>query len=650
MTNSIDSENSIVDSSKSNSKNNSHDANERNSDRKFFIFGLISGGLVLIASLLAFWTFALRTVPRLSGYTIELGEEVPAECGFYMTGASFRFNGAEPDISKVNNLKEGDYPVYLTLKNKDYIFDVSVVDTVAPKLILNSANTDNYKDAESTDPDVNYLKYGERPRFTLELGQAYTIDYFFSEITESSGNYCVDMYVNNNFTTQVASKDGTVKGNFCFDYTGSYVVTFESYDLAGNKSFYGADFIVEDTTAPEISLEKLLPCYKTGQMYVPSDFADIYDASKTEETHFSIDGQISDELFFDDKGNYDITIVSTDASGNETQESFAVSFDDAPVFIAVDDKCILTGSDYDPSSHVAAVDSTDGNITDSIIVDKGGFDSGVPGTYVFTYSVTDSCGLTTFATENIIVGDVEDTSYELTDEEFAILNEYAYFSYEPLEEPNLDSALAIVTPSLVNLKYNFAGGYIAGSGFIYRIDEDYIYIVSCNHVIKDMNGPVEIMFDDSSAYVAEEYVTDSIVMGNDMECAMFRIPSEDIPYEVILEIKEVNVNPDIYSRLTLSEELFAYSGHFINGSGRYCTVYLRDIDVSFASDAEHCVETSHAVVHGMSGCPLFDEYGQLVGVTDGYLGVYNYSVGNYEYKDYFLMIDGLETMYENWGD
>ena len=47
----------------------------------------------------------------------------------------------------------------------------------------------------------------------------------------------------------------------------------------------------------------------------------------------------------------------------------------------------------------------------------------------------------------------------------------------------------------------------------------------------------------------------------------------------------------------------------------------------------------------MSGTAVFDEKGRLVGVVEGYMALWDSSIGNYSYSDYYLRIDGLEDFY-----
>lgn len=656
--NKIDSHNNNV------SDNNSNDdatLQNRNLETKVIAFSIISGIMYIAVTALCIWTFVFRTVPKTYEINLELGEEVPQNVSFYVTGADFRLKNTSLNTSEVNNYREGMYPVYLTINDKDYLLQMVIKDTVAPVIEANQ--------------NIEYL----------ELGKEYTFNDFFDGITEASRCFDVKAYINDKpvgatgvfyyfYAYYPTIVDADSRSIF-FDYTGCYNLKFLVTDSAGNTSGYSADYIVKDTTAPQITFSNEDRFYKTDEAYSVRDFVDIYDASCTEQSYFVVDGVKTETLNIPERGCRQITIVSYDESGNEAELTFDAEFDDAPIFIGIHDGVIALNSEVNPAYYVSAVDSMDGNVSDNIQVDYGNFDPGVSGTYTITYYVTDSNGLTSTATENITVADknsdnssennsgissdntLENSSgnnvvilsdyldYVLTDAELDYLTEYDYFSYEPLAEDDYQCALSLVYPTLVNMKYTHNGNYVAGSGFIYRIDRDYIYIVSCKHVLAYMTGDTNLVFCDGSSCTVSVSVSDYIVMSDEMETAMFRIPVSVVPYYVLLNIREAYVDEEIYDDLDIGQELFAYSGHYINRDELVKITNYQSCYCYFDYDASCCVEANHKLVEGMSGCPLFDECGRVVGVAEGYKGIYNYSTGSYDFTDYYMMIDGLEELY-----
>lgn len=65
--------------------------------------------------------------------------------------------------------------------------------------------------------------------------------------------------------------------------------------------------------------------------------------------------------------------------------------------------------DYDLMTGVTARDNVDGTITNKVVIDKGGFDKTVSGTYTITYTVKDEAGNTTTETRTITVAEKRTT-------------------------------------------------------------------------------------------------------------------------------------------------------------------------------------------------------------------------------------------------
>lgn len=79
---------------------------------------------------------------------------------------------------------------------------------------------------------------------------------------------------------------------------------------------------------------------------------------------------------------------------SESAPSESVSSDTrAPsIRIMTPDVYINVGEEYDLLTDVTGRDNVDGDITDKIVIDKGGYDPNVAGVYVLTYTLTDSSG------------------------------------------------------------------------------------------------------------------------------------------------------------------------------------------------------------------------------------------------------------------
>ncbi len=621
---------------------------------KFNIAPLIIGCLIFLAlDYYALWYLYIRVEPAFTEKTIELGtEQVSLNADDYLTGLHVFHSDAWVDTSKLNNYVTGSYPVVVYLADKEYEYTIDVADTTAPVISAKLISDDDH----------------------IELGSDYksALDELFSSIHDESGIFDITLYVDgeeagsSGITTKgyFTGEDGpkqferlkdsfsSVKGG-TFDEIKSYDIKLVAVDEAGNTD--SRDFIVnvKDTQPPEIVTfsEDEQPYYATGRKYEPEDFVkEATDASGFFSMAFIVDEEPLAYIEYDDMGYHDITVYAVDESGNEIRVSVVAPFDEPPIFVAVRNKDVKLGEDYDLLRHIIAVDNTDGDVSASVTVDDGGFDKDVEGTYNVKYTATDSHGLTTEIVSELTVGDEKAGAFFLTDEEMELLCEYDYFEYDILPEEDYTAVLDLIEPAQVNMMYSYSNayswGYSAGSGFIYRIDEDYTYIVSCTHVYKEFDGNVEIIFCDDDATAIEIEKPFYMQMSDENEVAMIRIPTSDIPADALIEIKAIYCDENVYDDLKKGQNVVAYSGHFLNEKPKIGKMAIQSLDEYFMSDARNCVKTTHDIVRGMSGGSVCDLYGRLVGVVEGYMSLWNFDKGDYDNSDFLLRIEGLEDLYE----
>lgn len=618
------------------------------------IAALIIGGIIFLAAdYFSLWYFLVRVSPKFEEKTIELGiEEVSLDADDYLTGLHFFHSDAWVDTSGLNRFVEGSYTVTVYLADKEYEYTFNVEDTTAPEIVNKDITDDDY----------------------VELGAEYgsIVVSLFETIYDESGILGLTLYVDG---TEVSTAEITTSGYYTgedentqferitealsenasgtFAEKKTYDIKLVADDNAGNSESCDFSIDVRDTMPPLVTLfdEEEQPYFATNRQYRPEDFIkEIDDASGFWSTAFIIDEEPCAYIEFEDMGDHEVTFYAVDESGNETRLDITAPFDEAPIFVAVRNKDVKTGSDYDLLYHIIAVDNTDGDVSASITVDDGGFDTEVPGTYNVKYTATDSHGLQTEIISELTVGDDYAGDFYLEDEEIELLCEYDFFEYDTLEEEDYTQVIELIEPAQVNMIYRFAdarhSGYTAGSGFIYRIDEDYTYIVSCTHVYEEFEGSVELMFCDDKATAIDIPKPHFLQMSPENEVAMIRIPTEDIPADVLVEIKEINADEDVYSSLKKGQTVVAYSGHWLNDKPRIGKMAIQSLDEYFMQDASNCVKTTHDVRAGMSGGSVCDLYGRLIGVVEGYMSLWNYDKGDYDYSAFALRIVGLDELYE----
>ncbi len=202
--------------------------------------------------------------------------------------------------------------------------------------------------------------------------------------------------------TATDSNEGDLSGSIIIDASavntailGSYAVTYNVTDSLGNPAVQVTRTVdVVDTTAPVITLLGANPqTIEVGSPYVELGASAIDN----------YDGGISGSIVVDSSavntavvGSYAATYNVVDSSGNPAaQVTRTVDVvDTTPPVITLlgsNPQTIEVGSPY-VELGANAVDSYDGDISGSIVIDASAVNTAVLGSYVVTYDVTDSQG------------------------------------------------------------------------------------------------------------------------------------------------------------------------------------------------------------------------------------------------------------------
>lgn len=631
-----------------------------NDDKVAIIMAIVSGVIVIALSIFFICVTGFRTAQKFYVKEVELGNPVPSHVYNYVTGFPFLHDGIEVDYSHVDNMNTGSYEVEITGK-LNFTCTIKIVDTTVPYIILlsddgnhNGANNGTSgananASAGNINPNSGVYYSSAEERIVLELGELYDVTDIVCEIGDISESYEAQLkYKDETIAEYRHYPDDRFSEMFSIDESGNYVFELIVTDGAGNTVNSEINAMVIDSQGPKIKVPDYLSYFATDCDYTVDDIvAEIIDASGVESYCFVVDGTETDMVGFDAPGSYDIAIKAADILGNESFTEFSVSFDDAPVFVGVRDEIqILVGKEFDYTQFFRAVDNTDGDISGRMEF-VSDLNINAVGSYDYECTVMDSHGLMSSYSGKIVVGSSDGTQYCLTPDEIDILNEYNYFSYDILAEDDYEAMIEMIEPTLVNLLKRYtAGGYMYGSGYIYKVDSDYIYIGTVDHVISEMVSRIELMFCDDEETVVSVLVTGYERVAENSECAMFKIPITDIPAKVLLDVKQVYYEEDIYEDMHVGQAIVAYSGHWANTTPTIKLVYVKRMDEQFMEGSQHCIVTSHGTKGGMSGCPLFDFRGRMVAQCEGYWGRYNYDINAYEYEGYQQRIEGLTELYE----
>lgn len=319
---------------------------------------------------------------------------------------------------------------------------VEVQDTQAPTLTLLGESSleiqagSTYEDAgvtatDNADENISEQVVVENTVNTRVLGE-YTVTY---NLTDDSGNAAATVVRTVNVIdttppviTLLGSSAVTVEYGAGFDDPGVsvtdnldgvmsinpnstvtptnppavYVISYIATDSQGNTASKARIVTVVDTTPPAITLNGENPVtLELGSEYTDAGATavDLLDGDVTENL------QVTNPVNTGVAGTYTVTYTVSDAAGNEGTATRTVNIVDSTLpeitILGSNPMTLQLGATFaDPGA--TATDKLDGNLTAAVTV-TGTVNTSAAGTYILTYSVTDSSQNTTTATRTVII-------------------------------------------------------------------------------------------------------------------------------------------------------------------------------------------------------------------------------------------------------
>lgn len=180
-----------------------------------------------------------------------------------------------------------------------------------------------------------------------------------------------------------------------------------------------------------------------------------------------------------------------------------------------------------------------------------------------------------------------------------------------MENGSLSAAVEKTENSVVMVKtYNNSNAKGSGSGFIYKIEGDYAYIITNHHVVDGGNKWTVITSDDKEI--------EGTVLGSDeyVDVAVIKVKKSSImeAASIIPNDKKVSLGDTVFTIGTPVD--YEYRGTVTNGivSGLNRLV---EVAVKSSLQADYVMEviqTNAAVNPGNSGGPLFNSNGEVIGI------------------------------------
>ncbi len=218
--------------------------------------------------------------------------------------------------------------------------------------------------------------------------------------------------------------------------------------------------------------------------------------------------------------------------------------------------------------------------------------------------------------------------------EIYVLNSNDFFSYDVPENSNFKTIDSVTEPTNISVRY-YPYGYDSSNGcfscFVYKIDDEYIYLGTAGHcVVKESDRKnCEISFFDRSKVrlSLQEYKMGHNFKDTRGDYAMYRIPTDIIPRDVLVKLKTVKFDVDHIS--TVKNNDIIYTGNIY--ARNPAKDYEKEMQVlpSKGSFAEEVINqwnwigsdkyfvVSGSLVGGQSGSAFFDKEGYLVGIASG---------------------------------
>lgn len=177
-----------------------------------------------------------------------------------------------------------------------------------------------------------------------------------------------------------------------------------------------------------------------------------------------------------------------------------------------------------------------------------------------------------------------------------------------VEEDTIKKAIDKVYDAVVVIEaYSLDGGNSVGSGFIYKVDDKYGYILTNNHVTNNSDN-IQIVTNDGQEIIAQLLGDDSV-----MDLAVLRIDKNNVPLVASLgSSSNVQIGDTVFT--VGSPEGVQYIGTVTKG---IISGLNRELKINSGYDEYimNVIQTDAAINPGNSGGPLVNINGEVIGIN-----------------------------------
>ena len=204
-------------------------------------------------------------------------------------------------------------------------------------------------------------------------------------------------------------------------------------------------------------------------------------------------------------------------------------------------------------------------------------------------------------------------------------------SAEEVYASNLESVVGVNGNVTTNVWGQTIKNPVSGSGFVISSNDTTSYILTNYHVIDGVSD-IKVFFSDGTSY-------DATLVGGEEEndIAVLKIDQGNLQTVVLGDSSAINVGEPVYAiGNPLGELTFTFTGGYVSAKDR--SVTMSDGTVM------NMIQTDTAINSGNSGGPLFDKYGQVVGIVSAKLSSSFSSEASVEGLGFAIPINDVKDM------
>ena len=202
---------------------------------------------------------------------------------------------------------------------------------------------------------------------------------------------------------------------------------------------------------------------------------------------------------------------------------------------------------------------------------------------------------------------------------------------EEIYAANLGAAVGVNGDVTTNAWGYTVRNAVSGSGFVISSNATSSYIVTNYHVINNVQD-IKVFFANGDSY-------DATLVGGEQEndIAVLRVEQGNLQTVTLGDSDALNVGEEVYAiGNPLGELTFTFTGGYVSAKDR--SVTMSDGTVM------NMLQTDTAINNGNSGGPLFNEYGQVIGIVSAKLSSSSSSEASVEGLGFAIPINDVRDM------